>query len=346
MLGTRFGVLNRPSPRVTRVREYVCRGRRPKVLCLMLPGIWALIVLPPANARAAATVTFDPLLSLCLATHPAIVPATFWTFWSLAPEIILPLVVALALYARSMSARGGFGAYPLRAAAFFGGWLLLVVALDSPLCWLAASLAWAHMVQHVILVAAAPPLLVLGVPPAGARPMRLRRYPIPPEAVHWPQDPVLVGVLYMAIIWLAHVPVIYQAALSDPLIHLSLIALLLFISLQFWSIALQPSANPSKSQSASTATGILLCFFAMIPTGILGALLVFSHIVWYPLLASRAAVWDWPALQDQQLAGVIMWMPMGAIYLCAGFGLMLRWLNSMDGDTARRSGSFAEPRPR
>ncbi len=174
------------------------------------------------------------------------------------------------------------------------------------------------MLQRVLLVAIAPPLLMMGVPPFAG--LRLRRM------TGWlAARPVFVGALYTSVIWLAHAPSVYQAALRDSIAHLALIAALLSVSSIFWSVALGCSEGDSRASDGS-AIGILLCFSAMVQTSLLGALLTLSHGVWYPLFIGRTAAWGLAPLEDQQLAGAIMWVPMGGIYLGAALLLIRRWL--------------------
>ncbi len=275
-----------------------------------------------SNAAAAWTGAFDPWLSLCLATKPPVTPATFWQSWSFAPEIVGPLLIAALAYVR-FSRKVAEPQRAWRALAFAGGWLLLAAALISPLCRAAATLAAAHMVQHAILVALAPPLLVLGLAPVRRSPRGL-----PAASRH----PVAVATLYAMAIWLAHAPAIYEAALRGAVAHLALVAVLLATSLAFWSAVLRPRHD--SGSGAACITGILLCFTAMVQTGLLGALLSFARTPWYPILAARSPSWGIDPLADLQLAGLIMWVPMSAIYVAGCLILTARWLQSADAMTS------------
>jgi cytochrome c oxidase assembly factor CtaG len=251
------------------------------------------------------------LLALCLATVPAVTPVTLWQSWSLAPEIVVPLLLGLAAYARQ-APRSTDPRQRRRWVLYGAGWLLLVVALVSPLCRAAATLAWAHMVQHMILVALAPPLLVLGLTPPRPGPARSR--------------PLLVGFAYCAAIGLAHAPAVYEGALLDPVAHLALVAVLLAAGVAFWRVALAPLRGRSTPEAC--ATGALLAFAAMVVTGLLGALLTLAGSPWFPIHGGGPRIWGLDPLDDQQLAGLIMWVPMAAVYVTACLALMARWLSS------------------
>ena len=225
--------------------------------------------------------------ALCLATAGPTGPGALQAGWSFAPATAGPLLAGLA--ALLWLARRGNAGWPA-----FAGWAALAVALASPLCRLAATTAAAHMAQHVILVAIAPALLVAGLPPLRARRFLLR--------------PSLASAVYALAIWLAHAPPVYEAALLDAGAHLTLLAVLLAASLLFWSALLDPERRASAGPMAAAA-------FAQ--TGILGALLTFAATPWYPVFGLGPALWGMTPQEDQQLAGLVMWVPMAAIYLAA-----------------------------
>lgn len=212
-------------------------------------------------------------------------------------------------------------------ACFVLGLLALALALVSPLCRLASTLASAHMVQHAILVAVAAPLLALGRTAstlACVLPGRWRRS-IQPRARAG--SIFAAAIVYGAAIWLWHLPSLYEGALQSRSVHLLAVFSLVAASLWFW----QGIADACRSASESAwAAGIAL-LATMIHTGVLGALLTFSLRPWYPLLAARleAAGWGLAPLDDQQLAGMIMWVPMGLIYFGAGIAVMAAWLSAL-----------------
>jgi cytochrome c oxidase assembly factor CtaG len=186
-------------------------------------------------------VDFPDLLTLCLAERPA-APGTLAGAWSFAPAIVVPLGAALALYALGWRARRvdrGNVAPPWRAACFVAGWIVLAAALVSPLCRMAATLVSAHMVQHVLLVAVAPPLLLLGAPLAVLGALWKRRAPAAPPT----PGPLSALLLYGAAIWLWHFPPVYSAVLQDAALHVFAYAALIVASLAFWAHVLAADAG-------------------------------------------------------------------------------------------------------
>lgn len=236
--------------------------------------------------------------ALCLATQSPVVPETLWLAWSFAPATLIPLLVLVAVPLRA----GNAAALDRREkAAWFFGWALLVVALVSPLCRLAATLAWAHMLQHFILIVLAPAPMALALASIVRRHSRLSAAS---AIVSVSAATLLLG----ATIWLAHAPPIYQAALFGGAAHLALLALVLGAALLFWT----------KVWMTDRLKAPAMIFLTMAHTGLLGALLTFSPSLWYPVHGVGPALWGLTALEDQQLAGLIMWAPMSAVLLVIG----------------------------
>lgn len=245
------------------------------------------------------------ILSLCLQGASSVAPGSILTAWSFAPAVTAPFAFAACVYLVRKPA-------PDRAqqALFACGFILLALALVSPLCRLAANLASAHMVQHVVLVAVAPPLLVIGM-----RGDRIAADRILSRLLLL--RPGLCAAIYGLLIWIWHVPRFYQRALLDPTVHLLMYGSLILGSVLFWTSIL--SARRGAPHGGWAMLALLVTF---VHTGLLGALLLFSPRLWYPLLTASSAPWGLDPLEDQQLAGLIMWVPMGLVYLIAAVWLM------------------------
>ncbi|SJM33763.1 cytochrome c oxidase assembly protein [Mesorhizobium delmotii] len=267
--------------------------------------------------------------TLCLARLPAADPANLWREWSFAPAVAFPMAFATLLYVLGFRRLEFPSERPTIAERVFftGGMLVLGVAVLSPLCRMASTLAWAHMLQHVALVAVAPPLLLLSNPgrvlstglSLGWGRSRARR---PIRSDHF----LFVSGAYGAAIWFWHVPLFYEAALLNESVHLLMYGTLLTVSFTFWKAVIDAVRAPSE-RSGVVAFSL---FGTILHTGLLGALLTFSQAIWYPLIALRVMSWGISPLQDQQLAGLIMWVPMGMIYLAAGLAVVGSWLSALD----------------
>jgi putative membrane protein len=224
-----------------------------------------------------------------------------------------------------------------QAGAFFAGLLVLFVALVSPLDALSGALFSAHMAQHLLLVVVAAPLLVWGAPPLTllwAVPHRGRR----PLAGWWHRQaglrggwrlltqPVTVWLLHTLALWLWHAPAFYQAALTSESVHLLEHASFLGTALLFWWVILQPGDKGLWHYGV----GMILAFATAMQSGLLGALMTFATMPWYPAYRATTTAWGLTPLDDQQLAGVIMWVPAGVVYLGATLMLLGVWLHRME----------------
>ena len=247
---------------------------------------------------------------------------------SLALSLGLYVLGAARLWTRARQSRA---ALKRQIACFAGGWLALALALASPIDG-AGSLAFAaHMVQHEILMIVAAPLLVLGRPfgiwtwalPAAWRGGVGRASRASAVALVWGviTGPVAAWLLHFAALWLWHVPALFQAGLTDNNVHALQHASFLFTALLFWWAVLgRHRAN------AARGAGIVYLFTTMMYTGALGALFTISDTVWYPAYGHNAEYFGLSALEDQQLGGLIMWIPAGLVYLAAGLVLSAGWL--------------------
>jgi putative membrane protein len=269
------------------------------------------------------------------------VPAgTEWTFqWSFEPWVVAGLALSVALYVvglRRLWRRAGVGrgASTWQATAFATGWLALAAALVSPIDRLGNQLFSAHMLQHELLMVVAAPLMVVGKPLAvwvWALPVQWRRrtggfFHHPAWRIPWLRltSPLAAWMVHALALWLWHVPALFEAALSDSGLHTLQHVSFLFTALLFWWSAL------GQVERAAQGTALIYLFTTMVHTSALGALLTLSPFVWYPTYAGSAPALGLAALEDQQLGGLVMWIPAGAAYFATGLVLAMRWIG-MDG---------------
>lgn len=190
--------------------------------------------------------------------------------WNFDPVLLVALAVAAAVALRSRN--------PRLALASVG---VLAVAFVSPLCALSVALFSARAVHHLLLVAVAAPLAALAFP---GRPSR-----------H-------VGMAFVsatATLWAWHLPSLYDRALGDTAIYWLMQLSLLITATWFWR---QLFAAPPVSASIASV-------FAMAQMGMLGALLTFARGPLYGIHAGATLPWGLEQIADQQLAGLVMWVP-------------------------------------
>ncbi len=215
-------------------------------------------------------------------------------------------------------------------ARFALGLLAVAVALVSPLAGRADTSLTAHMVQHVLLLTVAPPLLVLGAPvpallwslPARRRStgrLAWRRLMISRRGGGWLGWTATALVLQTAAMWVWHSPPLYVAAVHHDGLHVAEHGTYLSAGCLFWWSV---TAGPHRRHGAA-ALAVLL---GALPGTALGAALTLASRPWYP---------TYPSLADQQLAGVVMWAFAGAAYVVAAGGLVGIWLLSLDREDER-----------
>lgn len=290
---------------------------------------------------------FAALAPLPALAHPGrrMEPHDLWTAWSLEPAIVAALLASGWMYARGverMWRRSGVGGGIRRweAGCFVAGWLTLGIAMISPLHPLGDVLFSAHMVQHELLMALAVPLLVLGrplVPFLWAMPMRARRAggrwaKKAPVRGGWlmVSGPFAAWLLHAAALWLWHLPAPYQAALASGGMHTLQHASFLGTALLFWWALFH-----GREGRMGYGAAVFYLFATAMHSGALGALLTFAPTPWYPAYDGATTAWGLTPLEDQQLAGLIMWIPAGLSYLVAGLALIAAWMRESERRTAR-----------
>jgi putative membrane protein len=261
----------------------------------------------------------------------------------------LAQLLVLVLYVRGASAlwRAAEGHRQVllrRVLMFAAGWMLLTFALLPPFADLTAESFSLHMVQHEILMVAAAPLLVLGAP------LALWTWALPPtwrqlvgrpfqrglvrDAWRVVSDPLAASFIHGLAIWVWHAPQLFERAQASFAMHTLQHAAFLFTAILFWWSILRPKPR------AHGAIGVaVLCLFAtMLHTGALGVLLTFAQTLWYPASAAELPSLGLTPLEDQQLGGLIMWIPGGFVYVAAALAMGVRWFADEPGATRRPAG--------
>ena len=299
---------------------------------LALPGVLAALGPAPALAHDGARLPGTPP----------------WRAWSADPLVLVPLAIVTWAYARGVRAmwrrRGGrHAAPPARAVAFAAGVLALVVALVSPLDGLAEALFSLHMIQHLLLMLVASPLFVLAAPlvpllwalPARARVRAGRwwcRARLVPAAWRVVAHPASAVALHAVAIWAWHAPALYDAAVASRALHVTEHVCFFATALVFWWVVAHAGTQPGPGHGAA----ILGVFVTAMHGGALGALITFAERPWYSAHLASAPVWGLTPLEDQQLAGLIMWAPASVVYVAAGLALFVAWLRESERRVARR----------
>lgn len=265
-----------------------------------------------------------PLLVL-LSAGPASAHTAHDAGWTADPLVLLAMAAAGSAYTLGLlrlwrRAGPGRGLHGLRVTLFALGYLLAGGLLLSPLDTWAERLLSAHMIQHFGLMLVAAPLMVLGRPglaflwavPASRR-AALGRLAGGAAGRAWraATHPLGAWMIYLVALWIWHMPALHQWALRSDAVHAAQHASFLGAALLLWTAVLE----------RPRAEGRAGAFFAVFATAVhscaLAALLTTARTLWYPAYAAGAGGWGLTPLQDQQLGGLIMWVPCCAILLGA-----------------------------
>jgi cytochrome c oxidase assembly factor CtaG len=221
--------------------------------------------------------------------------------------------------------------------SFVAGWLTLVVALLSPVHKLGSVLFAAHMTQHELLMLVAAPLLVLGRVEfvtfwALPLPTRVKLATVKkwrPIARTWAvlSAPLAVWLIHGSVLWIWHLPALYQTTLESEWIHAAQHTSFLLSALLFWWTLIH-----GRQGKLGYGAAVAYVFTTALHSSVLGALLTFAPGLWYPIYDGRTAAWGLTALEDQQLGGLIMWVPAGVVFIILGLALFAAWL----GESERR----------
>ena len=316
------------------------RNKYPEPLPIMMRGATRLLV----------TIGAQTLCPMSLFAHGAIQEGETTTLphniqelartWEFDPLVVVGLVLSAVLY--------GVGVKKLRSAmkvtrgiqnweiaSFVAGWLAVVIALVSPLHPWGRVLFSAHMTQHEILMLVAAPLLVLG------RPLLIFLKAIPPP---WPRRVAVIGnsdtwqkpwhflsnpfaafVIHGLALWVWHIPSWFEATIDNDFVHALQHISFLFSALLFWWSLMQ-----GRHRASGYGLAVLFMFITALHSGLLGALLTLTTNIWYPAYTETSQLWGITPLEDQQLGGLIMWIPAGLVYIVAGLALFAGWMRESE----------------
>jgi len=250
--------------------------------------------------------------------------------WTLDPVILLPLAILLILFLvgrRRIAARSKLE----RAAGnwFLGGWLVLSLALLSPLHQGGERSFTLHMIEHELIMLVA--TLMMSVAPVGGtfawglpdglRKLLGRGWRTPFAAV-WKRltEPVTATIVQALVLWVWHAPALFDRALQVPAWHAAQHLSFIIASLAFWRAML-------SLRQGNELLGALCLFLTSLVEGALGALMALSNSAWYSNYAAMNLTGiGLDPTSDQQMAGLVMWIPGGLIHGAAALALLYRWL--------------------
>ena len=251
--------------------------------------------------------------------------------WNFAPSIMMMLISQAALYGYLVfiARKDGHWGTDVRAShvIFFAlGLILIFIALVTPIDSLSnAALFSAHMVQHLLLMLLASACLVLGTPGYWIR--YLYRLPILKRVLPIITHPLVILVSFNAVMWIWHLPALYETALRNPNVHILEHLMFLAFGVLLWLPVIH---DIPPGHVLSYPARIAYLFACMISSSILGAIFTFATSIAYPFYGNAPLAFGMTPTTDQQLAGLIMWIPGSGIFFVAILVVFAAWLNSED----------------
>ncbi|HEY2003329.1 MAG TPA: cytochrome c oxidase assembly protein [Acidobacteriaceae bacterium] len=261
-------------------------------------------------------------------------------FWQPEWPVLAMLIASLGFYVRGVqrlwqASSPGRGVSRRGVACFIAGWLVLAAALMPPVHTLGETLFSVHMVEHELLMTVAAPLLVLG------RPLIAFLWALPQPArrdlgwlsrtgpVHrvWllATSALVAWAVHALALWVWHLPALFEAALARELVHSLQHVCFLGAALLYWTSLLH-----RRHDAEGRGVAVISLFATTLHSSVLGALLTLGTVAWYPLYSGRSVVWGLTAIEDQQLAGLVMWVPGGLVYMGAALALAAMWLRESE----------------
>jgi putative membrane protein len=248
--------------------------------------------------------------------------------WLSAPLLLTGCVYLAGWWRLALRRRGKFR--QRRTLLFALGWLMLALPIVTPLHLLGERSFTAHMVEHEIIMIVAAPLLVASRPlgvllwslPDGVRRglVRVGRRGGLRRDWGFVTSAMVATVVQALVLWLWHLPPAFDAAVGSPPVHAAQHVSFLASAVLFWW---------SMGRRANYGVGAFCQFLTLLQTGMLGALMSFSTVVWYGSYAENQG--GLTALEDQQLAGLIMWIPAGMVHAGAAMFLIAALLRTSGG---------------
>jgi cytochrome c oxidase assembly factor CtaG len=251
--------------------------------------------------------------------------------WNFAPSILVMILSQAVLYGYlvTIARKDGHWGTEVRASHvvyFASGLVIIFIALVSPIDALSnVALFAAHMVQHILLMLLASVFLVLGTPGYWLR--FLYDLPVLKKVLPIVTHPLATLIAFNLVMWLWHIPALYESALRDPNVHIVEHLMFLVFGVLLW-LPIVHDVPPHHSLSYPARMAYL--FACMISSSILGAIFTFAPTVSYPFYGDAPQWFGISPMTDQQLAGLIMWIPGAGIFFVAILVVFGAWLKAED----------------
>ncbi|MFP5385564.1 MAG: cytochrome c oxidase assembly protein [Bacteriovoracia bacterium] len=251
--------------------------------------------------------------------------------WNFDPFLLISLLLITVFYMTGLRNLKKIKSFSL--LSFAGSIFFLLLALFSPVDFWSDELQTWHMIQHMIIMVIAAPLFILG------RPMFVLLWSLPSSIrrklgslygwlmgrgighyIFW--HPLILWLFFGFTLWIWHLPSLYEAALLNQRLHDFQHISFFVSSVFFWRILIDPISRYRPKKGLA----IFYIFATTLHASLLGLFLALSQGTWYKYYLNKTATWGLTPLEDQQVAGLIMWMPGCMIYVIAAALIFHQWL--------------------
>ena len=280
-----------------------------------------------------------------LAVHP--VAQVGWTNWTIHWSTVIGLAVLGGLYERGarhvqQRARSAGADVPTlgrgQRVAFYSALFIIFASLNGPLHDLSDYYLFsAHMVQHLLLSLAMPPLMLVGTPGWLLRPLLEKRWIAGIARAVTP--PIRCFIIFNVVIALWHLPPLYNTAMEYHPVHIVQHLTFMAASVLMWWPFLSPL--PELPRLAYPGQ-MLYCFLMVIPMSIIAIYIAMADHVLYPAYSIAPRLWGITPLSDQQIGGLIMWVPGGLLFYVVMTVVFFKWAGR---DTDTTEGAQVDWRP-
>jgi putative membrane protein len=250
--------------------------------------------------------------------------------WSFDPSVLIGVAALSFVYLKGWTrARRPGEPHPPgygRLALYFGGLLMVLIALVSPVDVLGEELLVMHMVQHLLLLDLAPILMILGLTKGILRPISRKVHTIERRA-GFLAHPVFAVIAYVGLMWAWHIPYMYDLALQNPNIHICEHLCFAFAGGLYWWHLLSPIRNRQRLNGLGP---VMYMVVTRLGVGLLGIALIFAPHAIYPYYVHHPHYWGLTPHQDQAIAGGVMAVEQSVVMGVALVYLFVRMLEESE----------------
>ena len=274
--------------------------------------------------------------------------------WTFDPLVVLALGLTVVAYTHGILTMRPlrdhvFGTW--RPVAFFTGMITTFLALSSPIDALSDRLFAFHMIQHLMLMFVAAPLILIGaplLPTLRGIPSGLRRITVIPVAKstqvrflsHQLTNPMIAWTAFVVSLWGWHIPSLYAAAIENEVIHILEHVSFIGTGLLFWWLVIDPVPFRGRIPYLGRLVYVILALTQSLP---LAAMLTFTSEPWYEPYIASGGYWGIDPMTDQQIGGLIMWIGGMVAYFVAVAALFVVAMKKDEADTRKRQLAMAVP---